>query len=77
MNKGPCGVRQSLEHKDFALVLFGVLVPDMGLSCYEKVYLGKHINWSQPRCMQVASGEASHAGSAAKPCFSAWPGWCL
>ena len=41
MNKGPCGVRQSLELKDFALVLFGVLVPDMGLSCYEKVYLGQ------------------------------------
>ena len=40
MNKGPCGVRQSLELKDFALVLFGVLVPDMGVSCYEKVYLG-------------------------------------
>ena len=81
VDKGPCGLRQSLELKDFAIVLLVVLVPDMGYHVMAKTKEGEMIFGTHqlvtPSCIQGAFGEASHAGSGAKPCFGLWPGWCL
>lgn len=81
VDKGPCGLRQSLELKDFAIVLLVVLLPDMGYHVMAKTKEGEMIFGTHqlvtPSCIQGAFGEASHAGSGAKPCFGLWPGWCL